>query len=122
MTLRETAFFWVGTNANLFFVSVGVIAFELGLNLWEALVAVVLGTQPVRGWSALASIGGVRVRAADHDLHTRGLRVARQSPERRSHVGGARSPSRRSTASSVSSRCWRSMTYSAGTTRATPER
>ena len=26
MTLRETACFWVGTNANLFFVSVGVIA------------------------------------------------------------------------------------------------
>ena len=46
MTLRETAYFWVGTNANLFFVSVGVIAFELGLNVWEALVAVVLGTQP----------------------------------------------------------------------------
>ena len=26
MTLRETGYFWVGTNANLFFVSVGVIA------------------------------------------------------------------------------------------------
>ena len=30
MTLRETAYFWVGTNANLFFVAVGVIALELG--------------------------------------------------------------------------------------------
>ena len=59
MSLRQTAFFWVGTNANLFFVSVGVIAFELGLNLWEALVAVVLGTS-LFAVVGLASIGGVR--------------------------------------------------------------
>jgi nucleobase:cation symporter-1, NCS1 family len=59
MTLAETAFFWVGTNANLFFFSVGVVALELGLNVWEALVAVVLGTSlfVVVG---VASIGGVR--------------------------------------------------------------
>ena len=44
MTLRETAYFWVGTNANLFFVAVGVIAFGLGLSVWQALVAVMLGT------------------------------------------------------------------------------
>ena len=30
MTLRETAYFWVGMNANLFFVAVGVIALEAG--------------------------------------------------------------------------------------------
>ncbi len=59
MTLRETAFFWVGTNANLFFVSVGVIAFELGLNVWEALVAVVLGSS-LYAAVGLASIAGVR--------------------------------------------------------------
>ena len=59
MSLRQTAFFWVGTNANLFFVSVGVIAFELGLNLWEALVAVALGTS-LFAVVGLASIGGVR--------------------------------------------------------------
>ena len=59
MTLRETAYFWVGTNANLFFVSVGVIAFELGLSVWQALVAVVLGTLLFAA-VALASIGGVR--------------------------------------------------------------
>ena len=59
MTLRETAFFWVGTNANLFFVSVGVIAFELGLNVWEALVAVLLGSS-LYAAVGVASIGGVR--------------------------------------------------------------
>lgn len=59
MTLRETAYFWVGTNANLFFLSVGVIAFGVGLNVWEALVAVVLGTS-LFITVGLASIGGVR--------------------------------------------------------------
>jgi purine-cytosine permease-like protein len=59
MTLRETGYFWVGTNANLFFVSVGVIAFELGLSVTEALVAVALGTL-LFATVALASIGGAR--------------------------------------------------------------
>ena len=59
MTLRETAYFWVGTNANLYFVEVGVIAFGLGLSVWQALVAVVLGTL-LFAVVALASVGGVR--------------------------------------------------------------
>jgi purine-cytosine permease-like protein len=59
MTLPETAYFWVATNANLFFLSVGVIALELGLNVWEALVAVVLGTS-LFATVGLASIAGVR--------------------------------------------------------------
>ena len=59
MTLRETAYFWVGTNANLFFVSVGVIALELGLSVWQALVAVVLGTL-LFALVGVASIAGVR--------------------------------------------------------------
>ena len=59
MTLRETAYFWVGTNANLYFVEVGVIAFGLGLSVWQALVAVVLGTS-LFAVVALASVGGVR--------------------------------------------------------------
>jgi NCS1 family nucleobase:cation symporter-1 len=59
MTLRETAYFWVGTNANLFFVAVGVIALELGLSVWQALVAVVLGTL-LFATVAVASIAGVR--------------------------------------------------------------
>jgi nucleobase:cation symporter-1, NCS1 family len=59
MTLRDTAYFWVGMNANLFFVAVGVIALESGLRVWQALVAVVLGTL-LFATVALASIGGVR--------------------------------------------------------------
>ena len=59
MTLRETAYFWVGMNANLFFVAVGVIAIEAGLSVWQALVAVVLGTL-LFATVAVASIAGVR--------------------------------------------------------------
>jgi purine-cytosine permease-like protein len=59
MTLAETAYFWVGTNANLFFLSVGVVAFELGLTVREALVAVVVGTSLFAA-VGVASIGGVR--------------------------------------------------------------
>jgi purine-cytosine permease-like protein len=59
MTVRETAYFLVGTNANLFFVAVGVIALELGLSVWQALVAVVLGTLLFLT-VAVASIAGVR--------------------------------------------------------------
>jgi nucleobase:cation symporter-1, NCS1 family len=59
MTLPQAALFWIGTNANLFFVSVGVIALGLGLNVWEALVAVVLGTA-LFATVGVASIAGVR--------------------------------------------------------------
>ena len=59
MTMRQTAYFWVGTNANLFFVAVGVLAFEAGLSVWEALVAVLLGTL-LFAVVGLASIAGVR--------------------------------------------------------------
>lgn len=59
MTLRETSLFWVGTNANLFFVSVGAVAVAMGLSLWEALLACVVGNLlfALVGW---ASIAGVR--------------------------------------------------------------
>ena len=59
MTLRQTAWFWVGANANLFFVTVGVIALEVGLEVWQALVAVVLGTSLFVA-VGVASIGGAR--------------------------------------------------------------
>jgi purine-cytosine permease-like protein len=59
MTLRQTGYFWVGTNANLFFVSVGVIAYGLGLSVAEAFAAVVLGTLLFAA-VALASIAGAR--------------------------------------------------------------
>ena len=77
MTLRETAYFWVGTNANLFFVAVGVIALELGLER-------VAGARRRRARHAAVRDGRARLdrrrprRAADHDLHARGVRTARQ--------------------------------------------
>jgi NCS1 family nucleobase:cation symporter-1 len=59
MTLRETTFLWVGTNLNLFFVAVGAVAVSLGLSLWQALLACIVGNAlfALVGW---ASIGGVR--------------------------------------------------------------
>ncbi len=59
MTLRETTFLWVGTNLNLFFVAVGAVAISLGLSLWQALLACVVGNAlfALVGW---ASVGGAR--------------------------------------------------------------
>ena len=59
MTLRDLAFVWVGTNAYLFFFSVGVIAYALGLTVWQALIAVFVGNA-LFGYVAWASIAGVR--------------------------------------------------------------
>jgi purine-cytosine permease-like protein len=59
MTLRETAFLWVGTNLNLFFVTVGAVAVSLGLSLWQALLACIVGNA-LFALVGLASIGGVR--------------------------------------------------------------
>ena len=59
MTLRDLAFVWVGTNAYLFFFSVGVIAFSLGPDVWQALIAVFVGNA-LFGYVAWASIAGVR--------------------------------------------------------------
>ena len=59
MTLRETAWFWVGTNANLFFVSIGAITLAFGLSVWQALVSVAVGTA-LFAVVGLASVGGVR--------------------------------------------------------------
>ena len=43
MKMRDLVFVWVGANAYLFFFSVGVIAFGLGLNIWQAILAVLVG-------------------------------------------------------------------------------
>ena len=59
MTLRDLAFFWVGANADLFFFTVGVIAFGLGLTVWQAIIAVLLGNA-LFGYIGWASIAGVR--------------------------------------------------------------
>ena len=59
MSLRDLAYVWVGANAYLFFFSVGVISFGLGLNVWEAIVTVVVGNA-LFAYVAWASIAGVR--------------------------------------------------------------
>ncbi len=59
MTIKETNLFWVGTNANLFFVSVGAIGITLGLNIWEAIIACVAGNA-LFALVAYGSIGAVR--------------------------------------------------------------
>jgi nucleobase:cation symporter-1, NCS1 family len=59
MSLRDLAYVWVGANAYLFFFSVGVISFGLGLNVWEALVTVLVGNA-LFAYVAWASLAGVR--------------------------------------------------------------
>jgi purine-cytosine permease-like protein len=43
MTLRQVDYLWVGTNANLFTFALGALAITLGLSLWMALAACVIG-------------------------------------------------------------------------------
>jgi nucleobase:cation symporter-1, NCS1 family len=59
MTLGDLAYVWIGANAYLFFFSVGVMAFSLGLNVWQAIVAVLIGNA-LFGYVAFASIAGPR--------------------------------------------------------------
>jgi nucleobase:cation symporter-1, NCS1 family len=44
MTLRHVDYLWVGTSVNLFSFALGAIAITLGLNLWLALAACVVGS------------------------------------------------------------------------------
>src|ERR1700683_630092 len=44
MSLRQVDHLWVGTSVNLFSFALGAIAITLGLNLWLALAACVLGS------------------------------------------------------------------------------
>jgi purine-cytosine permease-like protein len=59
MTLRETSFLWIGTNLNLFFVAVGAVSISLGLSLWQALLACVVGNA-LFALVGVASVGGAR--------------------------------------------------------------
>jgi nucleobase:cation symporter-1, NCS1 family len=59
MKMRDLVYVWVGANAYLFFFSVGVIAFGLGLNVWESLLAVLVGNA-LFAYVAWGSIAGVR--------------------------------------------------------------
>jgi purine-cytosine permease-like protein len=43
MALRHVDYLWVGTSVNLFAFALGSIAITLGLNLWQALAACVVG-------------------------------------------------------------------------------
>ena len=59
MTLGDLAYVWWGANAYLFFFTVGVVAFSLGLNVWESLLAVVVGNA-LFVYVAWGSIAGPR--------------------------------------------------------------
>jgi purine-cytosine permease-like protein len=59
MALRQVDHLWVGTSVNLFSFALGAIAITLGLNLWQALAACVLGSL-VYAYPAVGSIVTVR--------------------------------------------------------------
>ncbi len=59
MTLAQVGPLWLGANLNMFSISVGCVSVTLGLSLWQALAACVVGNLPYV-YLALASIGAVR--------------------------------------------------------------
>jgi purine-cytosine permease-like protein len=59
MTLRQVGPMWLGANLNMFSISVGCVSITLGLSLWQALAACVVGNLPYV-YLGLASIGAVR--------------------------------------------------------------
>ncbi|HTX24851.1 MAG TPA: cytosine permease [Steroidobacteraceae bacterium] len=59
MTLRQVDHLWVGTSVNLLSFALGALAVTLGLNLWLALAACVVGSLTY-GYMALGSIVTVR--------------------------------------------------------------
>jgi nucleobase:cation symporter-1, NCS1 family len=59
LSLRQLFVFWVGTNAYLFFFVVGTLGVILGLSLWQAVAAVVVGNA-LYALVAHGSIGGPR--------------------------------------------------------------
>jgi NCS1 family nucleobase:cation symporter-1 len=59
MTLRHVDYLWVGTSVNLLAFALGSIAITLGLNLWQALAACVVGNLTC-AYMAFGSIVTVR--------------------------------------------------------------
>ncbi|MDB5445791.1 MAG: hypothetical protein JWQ97_1108 [Phenylobacterium sp.] len=59
MALAAVGPMWLGTNINMFSVSVGCVSISLGLTLWQALAVCVVGNLPY-AYLGLASIGAVR--------------------------------------------------------------
>lgn len=59
MTLRDVGPMWLGVNLNMFSISIGCVSITLGLSLWQALAACVVGNLPYL-YLGLASVGAVR--------------------------------------------------------------
>ena len=59
MSLREVGPMWLGVNLNMFSISIGCVSITLGLTLWQALLACVVGNLPYV-YLGLASVGAVR--------------------------------------------------------------
>ena len=59
LSLKELFVFWVGTNAYIFFLVLGAAAVSIGLTLWQAILAVVVGNL-LYALVAYGSIGGPR--------------------------------------------------------------
>ena len=59
MVLRDVGPMWLGANLNMFSISIGCVSITLGLSLWQALAACVVGNLPYV-YLGLASVGAVR--------------------------------------------------------------
>ena len=59
MTLASVGPMWLGADINLFTVSIGCVAVSMGLSLWQAILACVVGNLPY-AYLGVASVGTVR--------------------------------------------------------------
>lgn len=59
MVLGAVGPMWLGTNINMFSISIGCVSITLGLTLWQALAVCVVGNLPY-AYLGLASVGAVR--------------------------------------------------------------
>jgi purine-cytosine permease-like protein len=59
MALSSVGPMWLGVNINMFSISIGCVSIGLGLTLWQALAACVVGNLPY-ACLGLASVGAVR--------------------------------------------------------------
>ncbi len=59
MTLASVGPMWLGANLNMYNVTLGCVGYAMGIGLWPALAAVVVGNLPY-AYLGIASIGSVR--------------------------------------------------------------
>jgi NCS1 family nucleobase:cation symporter-1 len=59
MTLAQVGPMWLGANSNMFSITIGCVSITLGLSVWQALAACVIGNLPYI-YLGLASVGAVR--------------------------------------------------------------